>query len=125
MNLIYSSMTVHNDAGTEAEVKVLLALYDETAGKLTTAVDLLNDNGTLKQFTYTGYSFGFAKFAEIPNPLIIITGAIPNDVPSLTIHSFYNRVVSRLSLILISEPTRLLRTPYAVFCLHKKQKKHR
>lgn len=97
MNLIYSSMTVHNDAGTETEVKVLLALYDETAGKLTTAVDLLNDNGTLKQFTYTGYSFGFAKFAEIPNPLIIITGAIPNDVTSLNINSFYNSVVSRMN----------------------------
>eukprot|EP00658_Telonema_sp_P-2_P082368 TRINITY_DN869_c0_g1_i19.p1 TRINITY_DN869_c0_g1~~TRINITY_DN869_c0_g1_i19.p1 ORF type:complete len:108 (-),score=13.78 TRINITY_DN869_c0_g1_i19:112-435(-) len=40
-------------------------------------------------------------------------------------HQPYSHTLSRLSLIHISEPTRLLSISYAVFCLKKKKKKNK
>lgn len=107
MNIIYSNMSVPNDQGEPTDVKVLLALYDESAtretangtvtGKMISAVDFLSNGNLLRQYTYMGYNLKFAKVDGVPNPLILITGSIPAEVNALGIDSVYGSVEPRLN----------------------------
>src|SRR5450756_2659731 len=75
-------------------------------------------------FEYPGFlkgiMTGYAEKLRI-TPGLLLIAAIMMEIPIAMI--FLSRVLKYLSLIHISEPTRLGMISYAVFCLKKKKKK--
>lgn len=97
MQLLYLTQNFTNDAGIDSNVRVFLALYDNSTGKLTSVNDLLTDSVKFRELTSTGYDLRVLKLKDYPNPLITLGDSIPGDVDLLRIDSIFTQVKSALN----------------------------
>ena len=102
MILLDSMITTTNDSGESSQVKMFLALYDNSGAAsadkgLLTVDRLIASEETSKGLMYEGYNLQFAKLKEFPNPMFLLAGNLPANVTEINIDPVFSVVQQQLN----------------------------
>ena len=102
MILLDSMITTTNDSGESSQVKMFLALYDNSGAAgtdkgLLTIDRLIASEETSKGLMYEGYNLQFAKLKEFPNPMFLLAGNLPANVTEINIDPVFSVVQQQLN----------------------------
>ena len=91
MILLDSMITTTNDSGESSQVKMFLALYDNSGAAsadkgLLTVDRLIASEETSKGLMYEGYNLQFAKLKEFPNPMFLLAYLLTSQRLILTLY---------------------------------------